>query len=159
MEADSDARAYEALSTHPRLESLAALTWTLMSAAAEARRVDVAAERVMELAKEQGIAREEAATTFGNVLDVLERGPQDDAERALACAMAAHSVAVRVRKGDPIDGGDDGHGQDPQPLAARLLWLALHTPFDATGLLDQALGDAAGPIWNGVGERIRRFDR
>ena len=52
MEADADARAYEALSKHPRLGVLATLTRSLMKTAAEARSGDVPAGRVADLATE-----------------------------------------------------------------------------------------------------------
>src|ERR1700733_6029298 len=98
MEVDADARAYEALSQHLRLNDLAALTRASMTEAAETRRPERRPERVTELAAELELSREEAATPFGNALDVLERGPEDDAERALACALAGQVVALHPPK-------------------------------------------------------------
>ena len=40
-----------------------------------------------------------------------------------------------------------------------MLWLATHTPFDATPLLDRALGDAAADLWDAIADRVRRIDR
>jgi len=131
MEVDADARAYEALSQHPRLADLAALTRASMTGASETRRAERQPERVSEMAKELKLSRDEAATPFGNALDVLERGPEDDAERALACALAGHVVALNPPR----------ERDDEDRLANDLLWLAAHTSFDATGLLDRALGD------------------
>ncbi len=149
MEADADARAYDALSKHPRLGVLAALTRSLMKTAAESRTAAPPAGRVGDLATDLGVTHDEATTPFGNALDVLSRGPEDDAERALACALAAHAVA-----NDPPKGQDD-----EDRLGADLLWLATHTPLDATGLLDRALGDAATSLWDAVADRIRRADQ
>jgi hypothetical protein len=149
MEADADTRAFDALSQHPRLGDLAALARSVMTTAAETRRAERSPERVAELAKELGVTREAAATPFGNALDVLERGPEDDAERALACALAAQVVATQP----PTE------REQEDRLAGDLLWLATHTPFDATGLLDRALGDGAAPLWNAVADRIRRADQ
>jgi hypothetical protein len=148
MEVDADARAYDALSQHLRLTDLAALTRESMTGAAEARRPERRPERVAALATELKLSREEASTPFGNALDVLERGPEDDAERALACALAAHVVAI----------GAPGGRDDEDRLAADLLWLATYTPFDATGLLDRALGDRATTLWDAFADRIRRID-
>jgi hypothetical protein len=146
---DADARAYEALSKHPRLGVLATLTRSLMKTAAETRAAGPPAGRVGDLANDLGVTHDEATTPFGNALDVLSRGPEDDAERALACALAAHAVA-----NEPPKGRDD-----EDRLSADLLWLATYTPLDATGLLDRALGDSATSLWDAVADRIRRADR
>lgn len=149
MEADADVRAYEALSLHPRVADLAAVTRASMTAATETRRPERQPERVTQIAGELRLSREDAATPFGNALDVLERGPEDDAERALACALAAHVVTLNPPQ--------DRDGEDR--LANDLLWLAAHTPFDATGLLDRALGDKAANLWDALANRIRRIDQ
>jgi hypothetical protein len=148
MEVDADARAYEALSQHVRLIDLTAVTRASMTGAAEARRPEGRPERVAALATELKLSREEAATPFGNALDVLERGPEDDAERALACALAAHVVALRA----------PGDRDDEDRLATDLLWLATYTPFDATGLIDRALGERAVTLWGAFADRVRRID-
>jgi hypothetical protein len=149
MEADANLRAYEALALHPRVADLAAMAQASMAAATETRRVERQPERVAQIAAELHLAREDAATPFGNALDVLDRGPEDDAERALACALAAHAVALHP----PVD--RDGEDR----LANDLLWLAAHTAFDATGLLDRALGDKAASLWDSFADRIRRIDQ
>ncbi len=149
MEVDADARAYEALSQHPRLADLAALARASMTVATETRKAERQPERVTEMAKELKLSRDEAATPFGNALDVLERGPEDDAERALACALAAHVVNLNP----PKDRDDEDR------LANDLLWLATHTSYDATGLLDRALGDRAANLWDALADRIRRIDQ
>ena len=148
MEVDADARAYEALSQHPRLPDLAALARASMTGATETRRPERQPERVSEMAKELKLSRDDAGTPFGNALDVLERGPEDAAERALACALAAHVVALHPPK----------EREDEDRLANDLLWLAAHTAFDATGLLDRALGDRATNLWDALADRIRRID-
>jgi len=120
-----------------------------METAAENRAVAPPAGRVGELANDLGVTHDEATTPFGNALDVLSRGPEDDAERALACALAAHAIA-----NEPPKGRDD-----EDRLSENLLWLATHTPLDATGLLDKALGDSATSLWDAVADRIRRADQ
>jgi hypothetical protein len=149
MEVDADARAYDALSQHPRAADLGAIARSLMTSAAQVKRVESRPEHVAKLAEEMRLAREEAATPFGNALDVLQRGPEDDAERALACALAAHVVAMYPPK----------DGDEERRLASDLLWLAAHTHFDATALIDRALGDAAGGLWNAIADRVRSIDQ
>jgi hypothetical protein len=148
MDPSADLRAFEALSQHPRLADLVAVARATLAEAAEARRPECKPERVAEKAAEQKLDRAEAVTPFGNALDVLQRGPEDDAERALARALAAHVVA----RDPPKDRDDEDR------IATDLVWLATHTPFDATTLLDRALGDAAGSLWDSLADRIRRVD-
>jgi hypothetical protein len=149
MELDADARAYDALSQHPRAADLGAIARSLMTSAAQVRRVENRPEHVAKLAEEMRLPRDEAVTPFGNALDVLQRGPEDDAERALACALAAHVIALYPPK----------DSDEERRLANDLLWLAAHTHFDATALIDRALGDAAAGLWNAIADRVRGIDQ
>ena len=148
MGADAELRAFEALSRHPRKADLTALARRWMSHAFDARRSEVDRERVTEWAAELNVPREEAATPFGNAVDVLERGAVDASEQALARALAAHVISSE----------SPGREHDDR-AAGELLWLATHTAFDATGLLDAALGEDAAPVWDTLASRIRRIDR
>jgi hypothetical protein len=145
MEVDGDARAYAALSQHGRIADLAAIAHALMTSAAESRRPEPQPERVAQLAAERSLTREDATTPLGNAIDVLGRGPADAAERKLARALAGHAVAAVP----PRDRGEEVRA------ANDLLWLAVHTPFDATGLIDEALGPAAPALWEAFAERVR----
>ncbi len=140
MGADGDVRAYDALSQHARIADLGALAHALMTSAAEGRRSGRPSRRVVDLATERAVTRDDAATPFGNALDVLDRGPNSADERALAHALAAHALAAHR----PKDAAEE-------VLAANdLLWLAVHTPFDALGLMDKALGDDAPRLWTAI---------
>jgi hypothetical protein len=149
MEVDADASAYDVLSQHPRIADLAAMARTLMTASLDTRSFEPLPQRVVALSTDLALTRDEAATPFGNAVDVLGRGPQSDAERALACGLAAHVVRLHPPHAR----------EDEDRLATDLLWLAWHTPFDATGLLDRALGDNAGNLWSAIAERIRLIDQ
>jgi hypothetical protein len=140
MGADGDVRAYDALSEHARIADLGAVAHAMMTSAAEGRRSGRPSRRVVDLATERAVTREEAATPFGNALEVLDRGPTNADERALARALAAHALAAHR----PKDAAEE-------VLAANdLLWLAVHTPFDALGLIDRALGDEAPRLWTAI---------
>jgi hypothetical protein len=149
MQPDADARAYDALSRHPRAADLAAIARSVMTAAVQVKRVERRPDHVTRLAAEMGLDRDQAMTPFGNALDVLERGAEDDAERALACALAGQVVAAYPAR----------DGDDESRLAGDLLWLATNTQFDATGLVDRALGDRAAALWDALADRIRRIDQ
>ena len=88
MEADADARAYDALSKHPRLAVLAGLTRSLMKSAAEARTAEVPAARVSELATELGVT----ARRGGHALRQRPR-------RALAGTRGRRRASARLRAG------------------------------------------------------------
>jgi hypothetical protein len=149
MQVEVDERAYDALLQHPRAADLAAIARSLMTAAVQVKRAERRPEHVAKLAAEMRLGRDQAGTPFGNALDVLQRGPEDDAERALVCALAAHVVALHPPR---------NHDEETR-LASDLLWLATYTHFDATGLIDRALGEDAADLWNAIAERIRRVDQ
>ncbi len=145
MGADGDVRAYDALSEHPRIADLGALAHALMTSAAEGRRSGRPSRRALDLAAERTLTHDDAATPFGNALDVLDRGPTSADERSLARALAAQALAAHR----PKDASEER-------LAANdLLWLATHTPFDALGLLDRALGPEAPRLWNAILDVLR----
>lgn len=145
MAADGDVRAYDALSQHPRIADLGSLAHALMTSAAEGRRSGRPSKRVVDLAAERTLTRDDAVTPFGNALEVLDRGPTSADERALARALAAHALA-----------GHRPKDRDEEILAAHdLLWLAVHTAFDALGLIDRALGPDAPRLWTAILDALR----
>ncbi len=138
--------AYEAVSRSARLPDLVAITQKIVSEAAAARRSGWNhVEKVATLGDDAKLSRADADTPFGNALKVLGSGPEGEAERALAAALWAHAIAEDRR-------------DDEERLAGDVLWLATHTAFDATPLLDRALGEDADDLWTSIGARIRRVD-
>jgi len=148
MDVDVDLRAYDALSEHPRLVDLRSIAETLMTAAMETRRGECPPGPVRELAAEFNLAPEQAATPCGNALEVLAQGPDGAAERALVRAIAAHVFARRVAE----EPAGETH------IAEEILWLAAHTSFDATSLLDRALGDRAATLWDAIADRVKHIE-
>ena len=138
--------AYEALARAARLPDLVAITQKVCDDAAGARRSGWNhVEKVTLLADEAKLPRADADTPFGNVLKVLGSGPEGEPERALAAAIWAHAIAEARRN-------------DEDRLAGDVLWLATHTAFDATPLLDRALGEDADELWIAIAHRVRRID-
>jgi hypothetical protein len=143
---EDEVRAFNALAKHPKMGDLVALTRELAEAAAKERKpASVDKDKLRARAKELGLSGEDASTELGDALAVLERGPEDAAERALACALYAHVLAENIPKAR----------EEEDRVAGDTLWLAAHTPFDATRLLDRALGESAGDLWGAVAERVR----
>jgi hypothetical protein len=146
----AEIRAFDALAKHPRLADLVALVRAVASAAAEKRAFDWrAAETVTRLAEERKLTSDDATTELGDALRVLEVGPASKDERVLARALWGHAVAEARPKTT----------EEEDALASTALWLATHTPFDATMLLDRALGDDAAELWAAVADRVRRIDQ
>lgn len=149
----ADARplaAYELLARSARLADLVALTSRVVSDAARNRVADWAfTSKVSAAADEAKLGREDAETRFGNVLEVLSVGASGESERALAAALWAHAVAESPR----------ARAEDEDRLAGDVLWLATHTAFDATPLLDRALGEDAADLWTAIADRVRRIER
>ena len=142
----SELRAYDELMALERAADVVSLARAVLLPAADERRVAWSEKSRVKAEAERLELTDGAATTpSGDALLVLERGPEDDAERALACALAA--AALSSPDEPEADRG-----------AARLLWLAAHTPFDGTMLVDRAQGARAGEIWRAIGDRIKRFD-
>jgi hypothetical protein len=142
--------AYEALAASVRFGDLVGLASRIVTDAARTRAADWAfGPKVVAAAGEAKISRSDADTRFGNVLDVLSTGGEGAAERALAAALWAHAVAEAPRS----------RSDDEDRLAVDVLWLASHTAFDATSLLDRALGEEAGDLWSAIAARVRRIER
>jgi hypothetical protein len=139
MDRDADLRALQALSEHPQRANMATLARSVTRAMAETRCAEVAA--LPDQARATTLTREQATTPFGNALDVIERGPRTAEERALARALAA--LALRERPPETPE--------DCDRAANDVLWLGAHTAFDATPLLDEALGTSARPMWSALG--------
>jgi hypothetical protein len=112
------------LAEHPHLSALTALVRGAALGAAAARRSDFASRHAARGASvpplPQGLERADAATPYGNVLEVLERGVTSPAERELLGTLLALSAAEEPE-------GDT----EEEAFAAHVTWLAAHTPCDA----------------------------
>lgn len=145
----SPQKAYELLQTQHKLADLIAITREVLQRVARERKSEWAdAEKVKPKVEELKLERDDAKTELGNALDILERGPDDAAGRALAKALYARVLA----DAPPSD------AESAEQIATDLLWLSAHTPFDATDLIDPALGDRASELWVAIAERVRRID-
>ena len=138
-------RGLRALEQH---DELAALVRDAAVAAADARDRSFARPGSARVAAEipQALATD---TPFGNVRDLMARGAETHADRRLLGAL----LALGVRKDLP------SAPETELPLAARLVWLAAHTPCDAFEAADEALGTAAGALWQAVASIAARPEK
>jgi hypothetical protein len=141
MEALSRALVVE-LSAHPHIDALAGRVYAQATKAADGRQrgfatpgatngAEQAATEVPELTSEQ------ADTGHGNLLELLGRGVRKPEERQLIGALLALGAAKQPPGAE-------------NELAARLVWLATHTPCSAFGAIDPALGERADLVWDAV---------
>jgi hypothetical protein len=147
-----EARAFEAVARHPRFADLVTVTRNVAVAAAKARVLEwkpLAGTELLPETRGAPLRQEDTSTDFGNAWTVLERGPKTREEEALVRALWAHAVAeAETPSTDAVD-----------TLAGRVVWLAAFTPFDATLLLDRALGDSADAFWQAVAVHLERLDK
>jgi hypothetical protein len=141
--------AYELLARSPKLGDLVAITVRIVGETMSRGSAGSLIPEVASAVAEAKLGRDEGDTRFGNVFDVLGTGGENVAERALAAALWAHAVAESPR----------GRTEQEDHLAADILWLATHTAFDATSLLDRALGEDAADLWTAIAEHVRRLQR
>jgi hypothetical protein len=141
-------QAFDALAKHAHLADLVALVRLLATSAIETRTANWKMPNlVRNEIEERHLGAGDGATDMGDALRVLELGPKTPEERALARALWAHAVA-------------ENHPQSTEEedrLAETALWLAAHTPFDATMLFDRALGEDAEELWTAVAACVRHI--
>jgi hypothetical protein len=142
MEALSPNALVVELSAHPHIDALAGRVYARATKAADGRQRGFAtpgasngAEQVETEVPE--LTSEQADTAHGNPLELLGRGVRKPEERQLLGAL----LALGAAKQPP--GAED-------ELAARLVWLATHTPCSAFGAIDPALGERADLVWDAV---------
>jgi hypothetical protein len=138
--------AFAAIAGLERKDALVALAREVFLRMHESRRAAPDRSAAEARAKDLGLDREACATAFGNALDVLLRGPEDDAEARLAGALAAHVAALS----DPSD-------EHASKLADLLVWLSAHTPFDALLWVDSL--PASKRPWRAIADATKTLDR
>lgn len=138
------------IAAHPRGDDLARVVHTVAFAAADERRTSLG-RSALDAAERLGLERQDAETSFGNVLAALEAADAaglGQAGRALLSACVARGVALSPPES----------GEAEERVAEELLWLSAHTPADAFPALDVALEGRAAGIWEALGRIVRRIE-
>ncbi len=141
----ADIAAFDAIDALVRREDVAKLARESLRVGAKERGAPLEGDAVRAKIEALGLSEDDTGTDAGDVAAVLSRGPEDDAERALAGALAAHALAT-------------WEGASAEAIAGELVRLASDTAFDATPLVARALGARAEEVWGAVAERVRRFE-
>lgn len=144
------ARTADEVRAHAARDALGALALDVLSRQAEGRVLFAGREFVEKRAAEHGVRREDAQTGAGNLLGVLERGPESDLERATVTAFAVHGLGERLARATP---------EDAPALLARFVrhadWLELATPYSVLSFVDAVLpAERAARVWDEVAQAI-----
>ncbi len=135
--------ALDELEALERSADVRALAKAILVRTADDREPALDKDKAKEAIAETELGADEEAA-YAPWVAILRRGPEDEAERPRAAALAAAALAEGTEETDKI--------------AARLLWLAAHGPFDGSMLVERAFGERAGDVWRALADRIRRFD-
>lgn len=141
---DSVRSLVERLVGEPNTAALAEHVYRLALASAESRdaRFGAGPGEPPAPSIESALSAELAETPFGNVLAILRKGAQSRSERLLLGTL----VALGAERDLP------SAPESELTLAAKLVWLATHTPVDALGSLDEVLGAKAAVLWQALGQ-------
>jgi len=103
---------------------LGAFVYDILGHMADARSLHCERSHVLSRAARFDVRPDNAGTGLGNVLTLLERGPEDSAELALVCAFAAHGFLLALS-----DMPARERAVAAERLVARLDWLELGTDY------------------------------
>lgn len=135
------ARVNDELAAHPSGDALAALAFELMSRQAEARLLFSGKEYVERKASERKLAQNDAKTSAGNLLSVLERGAENDAERALLAVAMVRGLSAAL-------GAAEGDAREA--ILSRFVrhadYLEVSTPLSIFGVVSVALDAELRPL-------------
>jgi hypothetical protein len=138
------------LAGHPKGDDLARLVHTIAFAAADEHRTTFS-DGLEEAASRAGISREDAETSFGNVLRALEKAAGEGAgpaARVLLATLLARGVALSPPRGPEAE----------ERVVEAMLWIAAHTPLDPLASIDAAMGTEADGLWLAVASAVRRAE-
>ncbi|MFC1641119.1 hypothetical protein ACFL5O_00310 [Myxococcota bacterium] len=139
MAAIGPAQLISQLAEHPHLEPLAIHVRSVLFDAARKRDPSAwlgGGKTSVALTSQQ------ADTEHGNVLSILEQGPNRPTEQALIAALLARDIADRP----------PGAPEAWLRVAANLAWIAGHTPFSAFESLEVLLRGRSDSLWGALAD-------
>lgn len=130
--------------------SLAALAYDMLSRQAEGRAFYAGQKLLRGRAEEHGVSVESAATEAGNLLSILERGPETALERALVAAFAVSGLGDAIEKGE---------GESASERVFRFVrhadWLEVSTDYAVYPFVDALLDEpTAARVWKEVAQAV-----
>jgi hypothetical protein len=139
-------RAAEIARAHEHREKLGALALDVLSRQAEGRVMFAGKEYVAARAEEHAVSREAAETPAGNLLGVLERGPDSSIELALVAALAVAGLEARIAS-----------SESGVSALARFVrhadWLEVASPYRVLAFVDAVLDAGARErVWQAAAD-------
>jgi len=131
--AEDVARAAAEVREHGGPDTVAAFAFDILSRQAEGKALFAGKKHVETRAEEHGMSRDDADTGRGNLLEILERGPESAAEYALVGAFAVRGLGARLKAGD-----------EPGVLTSFVRhadWLEVATPYAVYAFVNRVLDD------------------
>lgn len=110
--------------SHPKADRLASLCFDILSRQAEGRALYSGRKLMRARASTHRVARTDAETTFGNLLAMLERGPERTAEWQLIAAFAVRGLEDKLNEVDAAE-----KREVVERFARHTDWLELSTPY------------------------------
>jgi hypothetical protein len=142
-------RAASVARTLEHADALGALCLDVLGRQAEGRSLYAGAKFIKGRAKEHGVTRGEAETPLGNLLEMLERGPQSNLERALVAALFLRGFGSEVRA------RPEQRKALCEKLAVHCDWLELHSPYRVLPLVEPMLDpDVADDVLRALGALV-----
>jgi len=128
----------EVVRAHPHARSLGALCYDVLRRQARGRTLFSGRKYMRARAQDHGVQRKHGKTGRGDVLTILERGPQSDGDWSLVAAFAVRGLgdALALVAEDP-----EACAREADEFVVLADWLSLATPYDpyafVVGLLDE----------------------
>ncbi|MFW5925395.1 MAG: hypothetical protein ACOC9O_02300 [Myxococcota bacterium] len=152
---DEVKRASELARSHPHRSALSALAFDVLSRQGQARMAFTGREFLETRAAEHGVERAMADTEGGNLLTLLERGPQTEGERALIAAFAAEGLRTK------LDGADaEGRSAVVARFTAHADWLLGSSPFVLYPFVEASLTEGQrADLWAALADAVLGDDQ
>ena len=142
-------RAVEVLAAHPNADHLCALGYDVLSRQAEGRGLFAGEKFAQQRAEAHAVVRADADTALGNVLTLIERGPETPSEHALLAALFVRGFGAAL-------------GREPEKrperrarFAEHCEWLELRTPYRVLPLVERLLApEAVAAVYGQLADRV-----
>ena len=132
----------KAIAAHPRAIEIACL---VLDCLLEAPTGMPAPAMVQERANRISLPPGDATIGTVRVIDALTSSAPSVSDANILGALVAHALSLAP----PVDAAH---------TARSLVRLATHTPIDALGMIDAAMGENASPLWDAIAIMVRQHD-
>jgi hypothetical protein len=122
---------------HPSGARIAALCFDVLSRQAEGRALYSGRKLMRARANTHRVVRAEAETVFGNVLPILERGPERANEWQLIAGFAVRGLDEKLSESSPAE-----KREIVERFVRHTDWLELSTPYDLYAFVPALLTEA-----------------